>query len=288
MDGALFIDKPEGITSTRVVEKVRKKLRVRVGHTGTLDPMATGLLILLVGRATRFAWLFQELPKTYIAEGKLGEITDTYDSEGEVLERREVSVGCGELGTLVNGFEGKLLQTPPPFSAKKVRGRRAYRLARKGKSLQLNPVEVEVYSLELLECRIPYFRLSATVSSGTYVRSLIHDIGLKAGCGAVLIDLRRTGVGIYSVESAVSLEEFLASQDPERYMLDISEALRFLGRVDLDALQRSRLEKGSPVYVGSAGTEGNVRIFSDQRFMGVGELRDGILKPVRLLPDIGS
>lgn len=281
--GVLLIDKPKGITSTRVVEKVRKKLKTRVGHTGTLDPIATGLLILLIGKATRFSWIFLNMDKTYRVKALLGIETDTFDLEGEVLERREVKVSCEEVGKVIKRFTGEIEQTPPPFSAKKVKGKRAYSLARRGLTPELKPVKVRVYEIELLSCEIPEFELRIRVSSGTYVRSLIHDIGRELSSGAVVKELVREEIGSFSLENSVSLENFLTSEDPWEYVIPVEEALSFLPKVSLDYFNGRKILNGNPVLVGDDVTEGYVRIYIDETFVGVGLLRSGILKPERLL-----
>ncbi len=284
MDGVLLIDKPKGITSTRVVEKVRGKLRTRAGHTGTLDPIATGLLVILTGRSTRFAWIFQGLDKGYNTDALLGIKTDTYDVEGRIIEEREVKVDCNEIRKVVERFSGDILQTPPPFSAKRVKGKRAYRLARKGKDPELKPVRVFIREIKLTDCLPPRFSFYCLVSSGTYIRSLVNDIGNRLGTGAVIESLRRTQVGVFRVENAVTLEEFLNSEDPEKYLIPVEQALSFLPQVRVDAFTGDRLLKGMSVVLKGFSEEGNVRIYVDEKFVGVGLVRSGVLKPERLLP----
>ena len=169
----LLLDKPRGFTSFQLVDTVKKKFKLnKVGHTGTLDPIATGLLILLLEEATRFAEFFVRLPKTYITKIVLGAITDTYDAEGTILERRDVNVSCEDVAKVLPNFTGRILQKPPPYSAKKIGGVRAYELARRGLEVPLKPVEVEVYRAKLLECNLPQVVLEFEVSGGTYIRSL--------------------------------------------------------------------------------------------------------------------
>lgn len=283
MDGVLLINKPKGWTSTRVVEEVRRRLKTKVGHTGTLDPIATGLLILLTGRATRFTWIFQELPKAYRVVGLLGVITDTYDMDGNVVEEREVKVSCQEIESVLGEFRGEIEQIPPPFSAKKIRGRRAYELARKGVKPDLKPVRVKVYRLELEECRIPEFTVFTDVSSGTYVRTLIHDIGQRLSCGAAVKDLVRMAVGPLTLDRAVDLEEFLRSDRPESYLMPVEEGLGFLPSINLNTFQGRRVMNGNQVLVEDRESEGYIRIYIDGKFVGVGFLRGGVLKPERLI-----
>ena len=283
MDGVLVVNKPKGLTSTRVVEKVRKRLRTKVGHTGTLDPIATGVLLLTVGRATRFSWIFTGLEKGYRVRGVLGVITDTYDLEGEVLEKREVNVSCKDVENVLERFRGEIEQIPPPYSAKKVEGKRAYRLARKGIKPRLKPISVKVYDIELVWCQLPEFEIYVKVSSGTYVRSLINDIGMELSSGAVVKDLTRESVGPFKLGEAIDLDELLSSEDPWRFVIPIDKALGFLPKVSLDYFNGKKVLNGNPVLVGEELPEGYVRIYIDETFVGVGSHRSGVLKPERLL-----
>jgi tRNA pseudouridine55 synthase len=212
MDKMILVDKPEGLTSSRVVERIKRKFNVKVGHTGTLDPLATGLLIVLTGKFTKNAALFLKLDKAYEVRAILGVETDTFDSEGTVLQRNDGEVTGEELKSVLKEFSGEIWQVPPPFSAKKITGRKAYQLARKGISVDIPPRKVSVYSLELKEFEFPHFTIACEVSSGFYVRSLVHDIGEKLGVGATVVGVRRTRVGPYHVKQAKSLEAILGQQ----------------------------------------------------------------------------
>ena len=205
----MLVDKPKGLTSSRVVELIKRKLKVKTGHTGTLDPMATGLLIILTDKRTREASSFLGLDKAYEVKAILGVETDTFDSEGKVICQSNKEITREELEKVLTEFRGDIWQVPPPFSAKKVGGRKAYELARKGVSVDIPPKKVSIYRLELKEFQFPYFSLTCDVSSGFYVRSLAHDIGEKLGVGASVVEVRRTRVGHYQVEQAKSLEEIL-------------------------------------------------------------------------------
>ena len=209
MDNILFVDKPKGLTSSRVVELIKRKLKVKTGHTGTLDPIATGLLIILTGKRTKEASLFLKLDKAYEVKSILGVETDTFDSEGKVLRQSNREVTKEELEKVLGEFRGDIWQVPPSFSAKKLKGRKAYQLARRGITVDLSPQKVSIYSLELKEFQFPYFTLTCNVSSGFYVRSLIHDIGGKLGVGATAVEVRRTKVGPYQVEQARNLMDIL-------------------------------------------------------------------------------
>jgi len=208
ISGVLIIDKPAGVTSHDVVARVRKILHQRqVGHFGTLDPFATGVLPVSVGKATRFAQFYLKSRKAYEGTIRLGFSTDTYDTTGEpTSEAVPVALEASVLERHFRGFTGRLLQTPPPYSAKRVGGVRAYELARQHKPVTLTPVEVEIYALELLSFVGEQVRFAVECSGGTYVRSLAHDLGQKLGCGGHLAGLRRTAVAEFTENRAVTLE----------------------------------------------------------------------------------
>ncbi len=285
MEGALLIDKPKGLTSTQVVEQVKKKVRQKVGHTGTLDPIATGLLILLIGRATRFAWVFQGLSKTYEFTVQFGAETDTYDAEGRVTKSYEGELKCDELEKLIPSFHGEIEQIPPPFSAKKVKGKRAYELARRGVAVELKPVKVFIYDFELLECN-PEEKTATfivEISSGGYVRSLAHELGQKLGIGGYVKELRRVKIDNIHVSEAVSLEEFLSSEHPEKYVLPVDKVMKFLPEIKLNSFRVGKVLKGQSILVDLYDYNGLVKIYDNDKFIGVGELQGGVLKPRRLL-----
>ena len=208
MDGVIVVDKPEGFTSHDVVNRVRRLANTRkVGHLGTLDPMATGVLPLVLGRATRLAQFFSGGEKAYDARVQFGWSTDTYDREGEPSsEPVEPRFTRAELDDALARFRGAFLQTPPPFSAKKVAGTPAYRLARKGTPVDLQPVQVHVFELDVLEFEGATARFRLRCSAGTYMRGIAHDVGRQLGCGAFLTALRRTASGEFAEGQASSLE----------------------------------------------------------------------------------
>lgn len=213
-DRIILIDKPAGISSFGCVAKVRGVLKarfnhkVKVGHTGTLDPFATGLLILLSGKMTKKSGEFLKLDKEYVATMRLGFTSSTGDPEGEIQKRDDREVNIDEIETVLQGFKGKINQTVPKFSAVKINGRRAYDLARKGVEFETPTREVEIYDIETLGYHYPELEIRCFVSSGTYIRTLAEDIGEKLGVGAYLTALRRTKVGEYSVDDVVELGEF--------------------------------------------------------------------------------
>lgn len=212
ISGVLIVDKPAGLTSHDVVVRVRRILKIRqVGHFGTLDPFATGVLPLSVGKATRFAQFYLRSRKAYQGTIRFGFSTDTYDATGQpISEPVTPEIDRSAVEKILPGFTGRLMQTPPPFSAKHVHGTRAYELARQHKAVQLAPVEVEVYALELLGLERDRMRFAVECSGGTYVRSLAYDIGQKAGCGAHLAGLRRTAVAEFKEDRALTLDQIAA------------------------------------------------------------------------------
>lgn len=213
MDGILLIDKPKGWTSFDVVAKARGVLKrtgikkPKVGHTGTLDPLATGLLVLLIGSYTKKATELSKVDKTYIAEMKLGQTSTTADDEGEKTVVNDKQPSEDDVKASLKAFEGIISQTPPIYSAIKVNGQRAYKLARAGKEVKLEPRLVQIYAIALKSYEYPFVNFSAKVSSGTYIRSLAEDIGKKLGTGAYMSNLRRTEVGDFTINNSSKIEE---------------------------------------------------------------------------------
>src|SRR5208337_1114168 len=218
ISGVLILDKPAGLTSHDVVAQVRRILGIRqVGHFGTLDPFATGVLPVSVGKATRFAQFYLKSRKAYEGTIRFGFSTDTYDSTGQpTSESSPVALARDILEKIFREFTGRLMQTPPPFSAKHVGGVRAYELARQQKPVSLAPVEVEIYALELLGIEKQDVQFAVECSGGTYVRSLAHDLGQKVRCGAYLAGLRRTRVAEFKESQAVTLDWLAAAVEEKR------------------------------------------------------------------------
>lgn len=216
MQDIILIDKPAGLSSFGVVARVRRRLsmeagkKVKVGHTGTLDPFATGLLILLANKATKLSNQFLKLDKWYEATIWLGKTSTTGDPEGEITDQHvEVIPTAEEVKTVVSEFVGKITQTVPVFSAVKINGQRAYQLARRGEAVSMPTRQIEIYSLEILSYNYPELIIRTHVSSGTYIRTLGEDIGKALGVGAYLTALRRTQVGDYQIKNAVKLSDFM-------------------------------------------------------------------------------
>ncbi len=254
MHGVLLLDKPSGITSHGAVDAMRKAVGgVKAGHSGTLDPLATGLLVVLAGEATKIAPYLDEEPKVYEALMRLGLVTDTYDLEGKVLEEREVAVGDHAIVRTLQGMAGKQEQAPPPYSAAKVKGKPLYKYARAGIEVNPKPREVEVFSLEVKEivrsggaCDV---RLRLSCSRGTYVRSLCHEAGRRLGCGACLAGLRRTRAGAFGVERALTLEEWRGRFAGGRLdgIIGIAEALAHLPAVEVGGRALEMARNGHPL-----------------------------------------
>ncbi len=285
MDGILLVDKPYGITSNDLTIKIRKKINQKVGHTGTLDYAATGLMILTVGKATRLTEYFQGLDKEYVAIGELGKITDTYDKEGKVLEERKCNISKDELISIIKSFEGTYPQYPPQFSSKRVKGKRAYQFAKKGIEVKLKPKIITIYKIDILNIDLPFFEIKVHCSSGTYIRTLVKEIGDKTGCGAYLYSLRRTRINGFSVDEAVSFEKLLdmSTQDIEKLLIPVEKAIRFLPKIYLDDGFDKRFLHGQRFRV-PYEKSGLVQVFDKEgRFLGIGRVnKEKILKPEKV------
>jgi tRNA pseudouridine55 synthase len=208
--GFILINKPAGITSHDVVDKLREITKIKkIGHAGTLDPFATGLLILGIGREfTKKLSIFQKKDKEYIATLRLGAESDTFDKEGKIVEKKVEKIPeRKEIEEVLKSFFGEIEQIPPAFSAKKIKGKKLYELARKGIKVEPKPQKVKIYEISILEYNFPYLKIKVKCSSGTYIRSLANDIGKKLGCGAYVEDLIRTKIGEFSIENAVELSK---------------------------------------------------------------------------------
>lgn len=218
MDGVIILDKPAGISSHDAVQKLRKITGVkRIGHLGTLDPLGTGVLPMVLGRATRLARFFLNHDRVYEATLRFGFATDTYDREGKATtEPIDAGLEPDVLEPLLNEFRGKFEQAPPPVSAKKVDGVPAYKLARRNKPVELDPVEVEVYELALLSLDGPLAQIRVCCSAGTYMRSLAHDLGIRLGHGAHVESLRRTAMGEFTIDQAHTLDDLAALRSEDR------------------------------------------------------------------------
>ena len=272
MNAVLIVDKPAGFTSHDLVARVRRILGQRaVGHLGTLDPMATGILPLVLGNMTRLAQFYLASDKSYEGVIKFGFATDTYDAEGEATtEERECSLSLDQLLALGRKFQGSMEQVPPPFSAKKIHGVPAYQLARKKKEVQLKPVHVEVKQFEILDLEKGCARFCARVSSGTYLRSIAHDLGQAAGCGAHLLSLRRTAVAEFSLIDAHSLEQIEqaawgSEEEKQSLFIHPRKLLPQLPSVSVADDAVARIRHGQAVNLPDFSSARQVKVFLGQR-----------------------
>lgn len=247
LEGVLNIDKPPGITSHDVVNRLRRISAIRrIGHAGTLDPLATGVLLLCVGRATRLSEYLVGQPKNYIATVRLGQVTDSYDAEGEIVSEQEVSVSRSDIMDALDPFRGYIQQRAPIYSAIKQGGQPLYKLAREGKHVDAPLREVQIYNLELLSWEKPLVKVQVTCSAGTYIRSIAHDLGQNLGCGGHISALRRTAIGDYKVQQAVALDD-LNAQNWTNYLQPSDTAVYHLSRLDLSAQEAQRLQLGQRI-----------------------------------------
>ena len=285
MTGIILIDKPKDITSFGAVARVRRICgEKKCGHTGTLDPMATGLLTVMLGGATRFSELLPSHDKAYRAEFRLGTVTDTLDITGKVLETRPVSANAAQVAAALAEFVGEIEQLPPMYSAVSVNGKRLYDLARQGVEVEREPRRVTVYSAEILEANesAGEYAVSVECSSGTYIRTLISDLGEKLGCGAVLTELRRTAANGFKIDSAVTLEALSQAAEIvelDRLIIPVDRALEEYPIITVSAAQARRFGNGGELSLERLKyprTLGLFRIYDpDGAFMGLGEIGDG-------------
>ena len=292
VNGILLLDKPIGVTSNEVLQLVKKLYSAnKAGHTGSLDPIATGMLPICFGEATKFSQFLLEANKHYTVTGKLGETTASADSEGAILEKREVkNIDAQRIEEILPKFRGKILQLPPMYSAIKHKGQPLYKLARQGIEVERQPREVTVYELNLLELSGELFKLEMRCSKGTYVRTIVSDIGEILGCGAHVIELRRLAVGPYQTNQMVVLQKLqeLAAQNDykslDQLLLPIDSMLVDMPEVTLTADMVFYMHQGQSLVIPSAPDSGWVKMKSKNgQFLGVGEvLSDGKITPRRM------
>jgi tRNA pseudouridine55 synthase len=269
ISGALVVDKPVGMTSHDVVQAIRNGTGLRrAGHTGTLDPRASGVLVILVGPAVRLSEYVSASDKRYQAIIRLGGSTDTFDAEGLVTPTKDpVNVTEAQFETALQTFVGEIEQTPPPYSAVKVQGRKAYEMAREGEEVELAPRKITVHHLEVLEWAPPEVVIDVHCSSGTYVRSLANDLGVMLGCGAYLVGLRRTKSGRFSLRDSVplrKLQEAFTAGNWYQYLIPAAEALGDWPAVELNPDEVEGVRHGHRVKVVGEPTETKVRGVSTQ------------------------
>jgi len=282
--GLLLLDKPVGPTSHDVVARVRRAAGLRrVGHAGTLDPLAGGLLLLGLGPAARFLEYLVGLDKTYETTVRLGRATTTYDAEGEVTAERPVDVTAADVAAALAAFRGPIRQVVPPHSAVKRDGRPLYESARRGETIDLPQRDVVIYALDLLAYDPPLLALRVACSSGTYIRSLAHDLGAALGCGGHVATLRRTAVGAFPVAQAVSLEA-LTPETLAAHLLPPEAAVAHMPRLEVDEVEATRLSLGQRLPAAAGATPGDVAAFGPGgRFLGVVEIDGDVARPRKML-----
>ena len=281
MNGIVIVDKPQEWTSQDVTARLRRVFNTRrIGHGGTLDPMATGVLPVFVGRGTRGVEFFEHAEKTYETVLRLGLTTDTEDVWGETLQQREVSFTAGKLEEVLESFRGEILQVPPMYSALKVNGQKLCDLARKGKEVERQPRPITIHELTLLEVTENTLRLRVRCSKGTYIRTLCKDIGEALGCGGCMQELRRVSAGEYTIEEAVPLQVLLEAEDPGQYLRTVDTMFRNYPDVKLTANQEKRCRNGNAFSVNLA--EGTYRAYSQSgEFLMLAKVEDGVMSTIK-------
>jgi tRNA pseudouridine55 synthase len=283
MNGVLPVDKPVGPTSHDIVAIARRGLGIRrIGHTGTLDPFASGLMLLCLGQATRLAEYLSGLDKTYEATARLGVRTDTQDRTGVVLDRTDAwrDLSRERVRAAFEGQVGERLQTPPAFSAKKIAGRRAYHMAREGERVDLDPVTVKIEELRILALEGSDVRFRLRCSSGTYVRTVAADAGDMLGVGAHLMELRRTAVGSFSLEGALGPHELADADAAAEALVPPLRALDHMPRVEVTAEEATSVRHGRSIPAGDrARAEGRVALAFGGDLLAIADHADGLLLP---------
>ncbi|MBQ8910090.1 MAG: tRNA pseudouridine(55) synthase TruB [Oscillospiraceae bacterium] len=281
MNGIVIVDKPQGWTSQDVVSKLRGVFGTRrIGHGGTLDPMATGVLPVFVGRATRGVEFFEHAEKTYEAVLRLGLTTDTEDITGTVLEENPVNVSKEQLLAVLEQFRGEIEQIPPMYSALKVNGQKLYDLARQGKEVERKSRKITVFRLECLSFDGQEAKLLVHCSKGTYIRTLCKDIGQALGCGGCMAALRRVQAGEYTIEQAVSLQELTETKMPEKYLAPVDSLFSQFEKVVLTPNQEKRCRNGNSFSV--TLPEGMYRAYSQSgEFLMLAQVENGTMSTVK-------
>ena len=281
MNGIVIVDKPQGWTSQDVTARLRRVFNTRrIGHGGTLDPMATGVLPVFVGRATRGVEFFEHAEKVYETVLKPGITTDTEDITGTVLTEQDAFVTGEMLEEVLEKFRGDIMQVPPMYSALKVNGQKLYDLARKGKEVERQPRPITIHELTLLGMEAEGIRLRVRCSKGTYIRTLCKDIGQALGCGGCMAALRRVAAGEYTAEEAVPLQVLLETENPEQYLRPVDSMFRNYPQVTLSEKQEIRCRNGNSFSVQMA--EGTYRAYSrDGEFLMLAKVEDGVMSTIK-------
>jgi tRNA pseudouridine55 synthase len=281
----LLLDKPTGLTSTAALARVKRLFNAeKAGHTGTLDPLASGLLPVCFGSATRFAQFLLDADKRYVATVRFGITTTTHDAEGEVVARKPIAFANAELDAALRRFTGTILQTPPAHSALKFEGRPHYEYARQGIDVPRTPREVTIHALRLLDWQAPNAVLDVACSKGTYIRALAADLGEALGCGAHLVALRRTASGGFDVDDAVTIDalDAMDTSTRDRCLKPVDVLVAHLPALRLGDIEARRFLHGAPVDT-PASRDGIAAVFDDRQLIGVAEIENGIARPKRAI-----
>ena len=281
MNGIVIVDKPQEWTSQDVTARLRRVFNTRrIGHGGTLDPMATGVLPVFVGRATRGVEFFEHAEKTYEATLLLGTTTDTEDTSGTVLEQRDVHISETEFLSILPRFRGRIMQVPPMYSALKINGQKLVDLARKGKTVERQPREIEIFELSCVEFSGNTARLRVRCSKGTYIRTLCKDIGEALGCGGCMAALRRVQAGEYTIEESVPLTVLLEAENPEQYLRTVDSMFRQYPAVTLSAKQEKCCRNGASFSM--TLEDGTYRCYSKGgEFLSLSKINGGIMSTIK-------
>ena len=291
INGILLLNKPQGLSSNKALQAARNIFKAnKAGHTGSLDPLATGLLPVCFGEATKYSSFLLDSSKSYRATCKLGITTTTGDAEGDIVEQKPVEVTRAQLETAISQFTGKIQQIPPMHSAVKHQGERLYVLARKGLEVERQSREIEIYRLDLLGFENEFVELDVHCSKGTYIRTLVEDLGNALDCGAYLTALHRTGVQPFWDETSYTLDELRTRSEQglhslDRCLLPTERALLEWPKIELDADLSYYLLQGQPVQIPKSPTSGYVRLVDEEKgFIGVGFIQsDGRIAPKRMM-----
>ena len=288
MNGIVIVNKPQGWTSQDVTARLRRVFGTRrIGHGGTLDPMATGVLPVFVGRATRGVEFFEHAEKTYEATLRLGIATDTEDITGTVLEEKEVAVTRAQLEETLEKFRGDILQVPPMYSALKINGQKLCDLARKGKEVERQPRPITIYKLECLEFTGTTARLLVHCSKGTYIRTLCKDIGESLGCGGCMETLCRVTAGEYTLEGSVDLETLLECEDPEQYLRPVDSMFVNYESVVLTENQEKRCRNGNSFSIKLP--DGTYRAYgNNEEFLMLAKVEAGVMATIKSFFSVGG
>ncbi|MDG4948585.1 tRNA pseudouridine(55) synthase TruB [Actinobacillus equuli subsp. equuli] len=291
--GVFLLDKPQGMSSNDILQKVKRLFQAnKAGHTGALDPLATGMLPICLGEATKFSQFLLDSDKRYQVTAKLGERTDTSDAEGQVVEARAVNVGEAEIIAALDQFRGDILQVPTMFSALKHNGKPLYEYARQGITVEREARPITIFELRFIEYSAPYLTLEVHCSKGTYIRTLVDDLGEVLGCGAHVTVLRRLAVANYPIEAMMSYEDLqnLSENQPlealDQHLLPLDTAVESLPKINLTAEQTKAVGFGQRVKFENINqTYGQVRLFSENgQFLGVAEItNDNVIRPSRMV-----